>query len=106
MMKIICSTTCFLLSILFSSSLFAQADGSKHLFMDVHQLTPGKISYEDVAKAHAKDLATQKKYGVEFLKFWVDEKKGLVYCLSSSPDTLSIHKTHAEAHGLLPGRIY
>jgi phenolic acid decarboxylase len=78
----------------------------KNLYIDVHQLEPGKVKYEDVAKAHAKDLAVEKKYGVNFIKYWVNEEKGLVYCLSSSADTESIRKTHAEAHGLLPGHIY
>jgi hypothetical protein len=81
-------------------------DNTKHLFIDVHQLEPGKVKYEDVANAHAKDLAVEKKYGVDFIKYWVDEDKGLVYCLSSSRDTQSIIKTHAEAHGLLPNHIY
>ena len=80
--------------------------GAKHLFIDVHQLGPGKVKYQDVAAAHAKDLAVENKYGVQFIKFWVDEDKGLVYCLSSSTDTASIRKTHAEAHGLLPDNIY
>jgi len=79
---------------------------SKNLYIDVHQLEPGKVKYEDVAKAHAKDLAVENKYGVDFLKYWVDEQKGLVYCLSSSSDSGSIKKTHAEAHGLLPTHIY
>jgi phenolic acid decarboxylase len=78
----------------------------KNLYIDVHQLEPGKVKYEDVAKAHAKDLAAEKKYGVHFIKYWVNEEKGLVYCLSSSNDSESIRKTHAEAHGLLPEYIY
>jgi len=95
--------------------LFAQSGKSdtsvkkaaaKHLFIDVHQLEPGKVKYEAVAEAHKKDLATQHKYGVNFLKYWVDEIKGQVYCLSSSSDEESIKKTHAEAHGLLPAHIY
>jgi hypothetical protein len=80
--------------------------GAKHLFIDVHQLEPGKVTYAAVAQAHAKDLATQDKYGVRFIKYWVDEKKGLVYCLSSSKDSAAIRKTHAAAHGLLPAHIY
>jgi hypothetical protein len=79
---------------------------SKRLFIDVHQLEPGKVTPEDVAAAHAKDLAVEGKYGVDLMKYWVDQKKGLVYCLSSSPDSASITKTHAEAHGLLPQRVY
>jgi len=84
----------------------APADSIKHLFIDVHQLEPGKIKFDDVAKVHAKDLAVENKYGVHFLDYWVDEDKGLVYCLSSSSDTESIIKTHAEAHGLLPAHFY
>ena len=81
-------------------------DAAKKLFIDVHQLEPGKVTYEAVAQAHAKDLATEGKYGVEFLKYWVDEDKGLVYCLSKTADSAGIRKTHAAAHGLLPDHIY
>lgn len=81
-------------------------DATKHLFIDVHQLEPGKVKYDAVAEAHKKDLATQSKYGVNFIKYWINENKGLVYCLSSSSDEESITKTHAEAHGLLPVHIY
>lgn len=80
--------------------------GAKHLFIDVHQMEPGKVKFADVAAAHAKDKAVQGKYGVDFIKFWVDENKGVVYCLSSASDTASIRKTHAEAHGLMPAHIY
>src|SRR5689334_14480407 len=73
---------------------------SKRLFIDVHRLQPGKVEFKDVAAAHSKDLAVEKKYGVNFIKYWVDKEKGMVYCLSTSPDTASITKTHAEAHGL------
>ena len=30
-----------------------QATGFKHLFIDVHRLTPGKVKLKDVAQAHA-----------------------------------------------------
>jgi hypothetical protein len=75
------------------------------LYLDVHHLQPGKVSVNDVADAHAKDLAVQKKYGVEFIKYWVDSAKGNVYCLSSSANPEAITKTHAEAHGLLPDEV-
>jgi hypothetical protein len=84
----------------------AKTAEAKHLYIDVHELEPGKVKYEAVAEAHKKDLATQNTYGVNFIKYWVDENKGLVYCLSSASDTGSIIKTHAEAHGLLPTHIY
>jgi hypothetical protein len=83
-----------------------QNRGDKQLFIDVHRLEPGKVKYEEVARAHAKDLAVQDKYNVEFKRFWVDEGKGLVYCLSYANDMQSIRNTHAEAHGLIPGVCY
>ena len=76
------------------------------LYIDVHHLEAGKVSFADVAAAHAKDLAVQKKYGTEFIKYWVDTARGAVYCLSSASDSGSIIKTHAEAHGLLPDQVY
>ncbi len=88
------------------SDTSAETVAGKNLYIDVHELGPGKVKYEDVAKAHAKDLAVENKYGVHFLKYWVDEDKGLVYCLSSASDSSAIRKTHAEAHGLLPQYIY
>jgi Protein of unknown function (DUF4242) len=96
----------------FGSYSFAQTTSStskpagKKLYIDVHQLQPGKVKFADVANAHSKDLEVQKKYGVDFIKYWVDEEKGLVYCVSSSHDSSAIRKTHAEAHGLLPDHIY
>jgi hypothetical protein len=78
----------------------------KYLFIDIHHLGAGKITYEDVAGAHAKDLAVEGRYGVEFIKYWVDTARGTVYCLSSASDKESIVKTHAAAHGLLPENIY
>ena len=78
----------------------------KQLFIDVHQLGPGNVTYEAAAGAHAKDLATQKKYNVQFIKYWVDEKRGVIFCLASASDSQSIRKTHAEAHGLVPDLCY
>ena len=75
-------------------------------YIDVHDLEPGKVKFSDVAGAHEKDLATQGKYGVSFIKYWVDEQKGKVYCLSKAADEQSVTNTHKEAHGLLPSMIY
>src|SRR5262245_7660990 len=99
----ITAITVFFISF-FSSSLFAQKSGQQ-LFVDVHELN-SQVKFEDVAAAHKKDLATQGKYGVSFIKYWVDESKGLVYCLSSAKDSASVVQTHKEAHGLLPARVY
>jgi hypothetical protein len=92
----------------FSSNLYAQTDSksTNNLYLDVHHFKPGSVTYQDVASAHLKDLAAEKKFGVQFIKYWVDEADGNVYCLSSAPDSSAIRKTHAKAHGLLPDQIY
>ena len=114
-MKMRCRT--FLLASISLISIHSQAQTSKadtshrirggnQLFLDVHRLGPGKVKYDAVAGAHAKDLAVQAKYGVDLKKFWVDEQNGLIYCLATAKDSSDLRKTHAEAHGLLPDHIY
>ena len=80
--------------------------GTRHLYIDVHNMEPGKVTYADVAAAHQKDLATEGKYNVSFKKFWVDEKGGKVYCLSEANSPADIENTHKEAHGLMPSTIF
>ncbi|HEY0896446.1 MAG TPA: DUF4242 domain-containing protein [Sphingobacteriaceae bacterium] len=92
-----------------STGLYAQSQDQPKkpaLFMDVHQLEPGKVTLQDVAKEHEKDLAIQDKAGVRFLRYWVDEENGLIYCLSSAPDPEAVRKTHKDAHGMEPQNIY
>lgn len=97
--------TIFLISFV-STRLIAQSTDSAGMYIDVHHLGAGKVTAADVAAAHQKDLATEKKYGVNFIKYWVDESKGDVYCLSTAPNPGLIKQTHAEAHGLVPDDIY
>jgi Protein of unknown function (DUF4242) len=68
-------------------------------------LGAGNVSAKDVAEAHKKDLAVESKYGVNFINYWVDEKEGMVMCLSQAKDSTSIIQTHKEAHGLLPAYV-
>jgi hypothetical protein len=84
----------------------AHSTAARHLYIDVHQLEPGKITNKAVAEAHAKDLAVEGKYNVDILKYWVDLDKARVFCLASAPDTAALLHTHEEAHGLLPSHIY
>jgi hypothetical protein len=77
----------------------------KQLFLDTHHLQPGGVTAAAVAGAHEKDLATQGKYGVNFINYWVDEKMGTVVCLSEAPDSLAVIHTHTEAHGLVPSKV-
>jgi len=77
----------------------------KQLFLDVHNLEPGAVTAKAVAQAHQKDLEVQGKYGVNFINYWLDPKKGTVVCLSEAPDSLAVIKTHKEAHGLVPAKV-
>ena len=76
------------------------------LFMDVHEALPEGAGVADVAGAHAADLATQAKYGVNYLHYWVDEADGKVFCLVDAPDADAAIACHREAHGLVADKIY
>jgi hypothetical protein len=80
-------------------------EGSMPLFMDVHNMEGG-VSASDVAKAHAADVETQDRYGVNYKSYWVDEKQGKIFCLVDAPDADSAHTVHREAHGLVADEIY
>ena len=83
----------------------ASLNNQTDFFLDVHYLGAGNVTAKDVAAAHAKDLAVEKKYGVNFINYWVDEKNGVVMCLSQAKDSASVISTHKEAHGLLPDYV-
>lgn len=74
------------------------------LYMDVHNHVPG-LTAEAVAGAHQKDLEVQKKHGVEYLKYWFDERSGKVFCLVKAPNKEAAMTVHREAHGLVADDI-
>lgn len=75
------------------------------LFMDVHHIDGG-VAINDVAHAHEADLQAQGKHGVEYLKYWVDEANGRVFCLVEAPSADAAAQVHREAHGLVADQIY
>lgn len=75
------------------------------LFMDVHNIAGG-VSEADVANAHAADVAAQDPHGVNYLRYWVDEKAGKIFCLVEAPDADAANTVHREAHGLVADEIY
>ena len=74
------------------------------LYLDIHQHVPG-LTAEAVAGAHAKDLETQGKHGVKYLKYWFDESTGKVFCLAQAPSKEAAAAVHREAHGLVADEI-
>jgi hypothetical protein len=75
------------------------------LFMDVHNIEGG-VSAADVAGAHQADLATQGPHGVNYVRYWVDEQAGKIFCLVDAPDAEAANAVHREAHGLVADEIY
>ncbi|MDT7575895.1 MAG: hypothetical protein QOH17_2228 [Pseudonocardiales bacterium] len=75
------------------------------LFMDVHNIEGG-VGAEDVAAAHLADLATQGEFGVNYLRYWVDEAAGKIFCLVDAPDADAANTVHRKAHGLVADEIY
>ena len=75
------------------------------LFIDVHNIKGG-VAAKDVAEAHMKDLQEQGKHGVKYMRYWVDEKAGKIFCLVEAPNKEAAHITHKNAHGLVADEIY
>lgn len=75
------------------------------LFMDVHHKVEGATA-EAVAAAHEKDLEVQGKYGVKYLKYWLDEGTGRIFCLVDAPSKEAAIAVHREAHGLCADEIF
>jgi class 3 adenylate cyclase len=73
-------------------------------YMDIHEVAGG-ITPEEVAKAHAADVEVQRKYGVEFRKYWVNESAGKIFCFVDAPNAEAAIHVHREAHGQMAEKI-
>ncbi len=74
------------------------------LYMDEHRNVEG-LTAEAVAGAHQKDLETQGKHNVKYLKYWFNEQAGRIYCLVDAPSKEAAETVHREAHGLVADEI-
>jgi Protein of unknown function (DUF4242) len=75
------------------------------LYMDVHTIDGG-VSAGDVEKAHLADLAEQGKHDVRYLRYWVDEANGKVFCLVEAPSAAAATTVHRDAHGLVADDVF
>ncbi len=73
--------------------------------MDVHQIASG-VAMDDVAWAHLADLQIQAVHDLRYLRYWVDEQAGRVFCLVEAPSAQAAVEVHREAHGLVADHIY
>jgi hypothetical protein len=74
------------------------------LYMDVH--TIAGATADAVAQAHKADLRTQDGFDVRYLRYWVDEAEGKVFCLVEAPSADAAATVHREAHGLVADEIF
>ena len=75
------------------------------LYLDVHTIADG-VSAEDVARAHKADLQTQGGYDVRYLRYWVSEQPGKVFCLVEAPSADAAAAVHRRAHGLVADEVF
>jgi class 3 adenylate cyclase len=73
-------------------------------YMDIHDFKGG-IAAEEIAKAHAHDLEVQDKYGVNYHRYWINEKAGKIFCLCHAPNAEAAAQVHREAHGQVADKI-
>jgi class 3 adenylate cyclase len=72
-------------------------------YLDIHDM-PG-VMPSDAARAHQLDLHIQHSHGVNYVKYWLNEKSGKIYCLCTAPSAEAADAVHREAHGLTAARI-
>ena len=75
------------------------------LYMDIHKKVDG-VTAAAVADAHLKDVQSQGKYGVKYIKYWLDESSGTIFCLVDAPNKEAAERVHREAHGLVADEIH
>jgi len=74
------------------------------IFMDRHDMRD--LTAEAIAAAHRRDLEVQDKYGVKYIKYWLDEGTGTIFCLVDAPNKEAAEQVHREAHGLTADEIH
>ena len=78
------------------------------MFMDVHTRGDTLATLRDSAhsQAHARTAGpTPRGHHVHYLRYWVDEARGKVFCLVDAPDTGAPAGVHRRAYSLLAKEI-
>jgi len=71
----------------------------------VHDI-PGGVAVEDVVRARLADMQVQAGHDVRYLRYWVDERAGRVFCLVEAPSADAAAAVHRQAHGMVASDIY
>ena len=72
-------------------------------YMDRHDNVT--VTPEELAGAHAMDVAVQAKHGVNYLSYWYDREAECVFCFVDAPNKAAAEAVHREAHGLTATKI-
>jgi hypothetical protein len=75
------------------------------LYMDIHTLHGG-VTIHDIGQAHAADRQAQGGYDVRYLRYWVSEANGKVFCLVDAPSAEAASTVHRQAHGLVADGVF
>ena len=75
------------------------------LYMDIHNIDGG-VGLDAVTQAHAADLETQGEHDVRYLRYWVNEDEGKIFCLVEAPSKEAADAVHREAHGLVADSVF
>jgi class 3 adenylate cyclase len=73
------------------------------IFIDRHDLKG--TSAAEVAEVHVRDLEVQDAFGVKYLTYWYDEKRGSAFCLVDAPSREVAERVHRESHGHVANAI-
>jgi class 3 adenylate cyclase len=73
------------------------------MYIDIHDIKGASAA--DIARAHALDVQLQDKYGVNYFKYWVNEKSGKAFCMCTAPSAEAADAVHREAHEQTAARI-
>jgi hypothetical protein len=64
------------------------------------------LDLRQVAEDHAADLRFQGNHNVRYLRYWVDEAHGKIFCLVDAPYAEAAKAVHRAAHGEVTDEIY
>lgn len=73
------------------------------IYMDQH-IAPG-VKANEVAEAHRMDMLIQHDHSCSCMTYWVDEKRGNVFCLIEAPNPEAVHLLHSKSHGMVPNKV-
>ncbi len=74
------------------------------LYLDIHRNVT-EVSPTEVEKTHLADLEAQSRFGVNYLKYWLDATGGTICYLVEASSAEACTAVHREAHGSLADQV-